>query len=353
MVVQYYFPQSLSPARFDRYLASGWFRSAAMLYRLQLICMEGDYYSLVNIRLKLENYHFKKRLRRILRRNQQRFYTVIRKGSITPAKERLYQQQKHRFKGFVFDTLLEFLEADMQRNIFDTFEVCVYDGNKLVAVSYFDMGKQSIASLIGLYNQSEEYRKFSLGLFTMLMEIDYAIVTNKKYYYPGYVLDRESEFDYKLRLGTFEYYNWKGRWCPMGKFPDERMTSHLVREKISNIKQCLTEKGINFKQWLYPFFSVSYLESRTQDLVRSIVLIQCFPEQNIQNLIIEYIVEEDYYVLSRISVESKYREMLEMNFSHDLLQPNIYWLELLNYERIIYKHANPQKIVDVVDWYRG
>ena len=87
MLVQYYYPLSLSPARLDKYLANGWFRSAPMLYRSELICLDGDVFSTVNIRVKLSDYTFKKSLAKILRKNKDRFYTEVRRVCITPEKE--------------------------------------------------------------------------------------------------------------------------------------------------------------------------------------------------------------------------------------------------------------------------
>ncbi|RMG27818.1 MAG: hypothetical protein D6730_06390 [Bacteroidetes bacterium] len=348
VLVQYYFPHSLSPARLDRYLASGWFRSASMLYRLKLVCMEGDFHSPVNIRLKLGHYHFKKRLRKIMRRNESRFRVEIGRASINQHKERLYQQQKHRFRGFVFESLLQFLQLDAYQQIFDTYEVCVYEGSRLVALSYFDMGQHSIASLIGLFDQAPAYKKYSLGLYTMLVEIDYALACGKRYYYPGYVLDRESEFVIKLRLGDFEFYNWKGRWRPMEKFREEPLLRHLLQDKISALKACLRQKGIPYKQWLYPFFSIGYLEHHASQLVRSVVFISCFPASKHQNIIIEYNVEEEIYQMSKVAPVPNYDELIETAISVDFLDPEVYWPEVLGYECSLYRHAQAEKMAESV-----
>ena len=48
MLVQRYYPRTLSHDQLDKYLENGWFRSAFMLYRSQMICLKGDVYSVVN-----------------------------------------------------------------------------------------------------------------------------------------------------------------------------------------------------------------------------------------------------------------------------------------------------------------
>ena len=123
---------------------------------------------------------------------------------------------KDRFKGFIHPTLNEYLTSGFHRTVFDTREVCVYDGDKLVAVSYFDVGDRAMASLIGL--QHPDYRKFGLGIYTMLKEVEFGRSAGLKWYYPGYVLDLPSDFDYKLELGEFEYYTPTKRWGAFRNF---------------------------------------------------------------------------------------------------------------------------------------
>ena len=55
----------------------------------------------------------------------------------------------------------------------DTREVKIYDGDKLAAFSFFDKGQRSMYSKQGIYDPA--YHQFSLGFFTMLVEIQYAL----------------------------------------------------------------------------------------------------------------------------------------------------------------------------------
>ena len=56
MLVQTHFPRSLSRARYDQYLASGWFRGSVMLYKMDLLCIDERLFSVVNIRMNLDHY---------------------------------------------------------------------------------------------------------------------------------------------------------------------------------------------------------------------------------------------------------------------------------------------------------
>ena len=60
MLVQTHYPRQLSRSRYDQYLASGWFRGAVMLYKMDLVCIDNEVYSVVNIRLNLEHYKVSK-----------------------------------------------------------------------------------------------------------------------------------------------------------------------------------------------------------------------------------------------------------------------------------------------------
>ena len=106
-----------------------------------------------------------------MRRVENRFTVTYGHAQPNANKEALYAQHKARFKGFIHNTLSEYLSAGFQGTVFDTREVCVYDGDRLIAVSYFDLGDQSMASLLGLYD--EAYGKYSLGTYTLLKEAEY------------------------------------------------------------------------------------------------------------------------------------------------------------------------------------
>jgi arginine-tRNA-protein transferase len=52
----------------------------------------------------------------------------------------------------------------------------------------------------------------SLGIFTMLLTIDFAIKNGKTFYYPGYAYEENSFYDYKKRFAALDKFDWKGNW---------------------------------------------------------------------------------------------------------------------------------------------
>jgi arginine-tRNA-protein transferase len=321
MLVQYYYPQTLSPDRLDRYLADGWFRGANMLCRSQLVCFEEDLFSVMNIRLSLEEYGFRKSLRKLINRNGRIFQIEIDKASVNEAKEQLYQQQKHRFKGFIFETLSQFLYSDYWQSVFETYEVCVYDGDKLVAVSYFDMGKESIASILGLHDAA--YKKYSLGMYTMLMEVQYAMESNMKFYYPGYILDNYPKFDYKLRLGPMEHYDWYGNWEPMAEVEHNKLAGNVLKKRMTKLQQILAEKGIRSEIVLNPFFSIGYLDQIEEDFLQSSIFLHIEPNSYQDKwLIAEYEADMESYSLCWVEEKYQYGEYFDVQLSKDMTQEN-------------------------------
>ena len=52
----------------------------------------------------------------------------------------------------------------------------------------------------------------SLGIFTMLKEIEFAMANGKELYYQGYSYEGESFYDYKKRFRATERFDWRGNW---------------------------------------------------------------------------------------------------------------------------------------------
>ena len=228
-----------------------------MLYKMDLLCVDADVFSVVNIRLGLDQYSIKKRHRKIKSRVENRFTITCGEVTLRDEHQRLYEQHKSRFKGFIHATLDEYLHAGFHSTVFDTMQICVFDGDQLIAASYFDLGERSMASLIGMYD--EAYADYSLGIYTMLKEIEFGQSTHRRWYYPGYVLDKPSSFDYKLQLGNMEYYTPSKRWGSHVNYDPKQTLAFGLRKAMSRLEKALKQEGIQFRKWHYPYFSMGYM----------------------------------------------------------------------------------------------
>ncbi len=282
---QIYHPHHVNGKELDEFLARGWFRSGSMLFISQYIFLGEDVYSPVRLRLPLAGYKMKKRLRSLYRKVTKEFSYIIRPASITAEKEALYRQHCPRFGGYVPGTLKENLLGADRQQVFDTREVCVYDGKKLIAVSFFDMGNNSMASILGLFDQA--YSKFSLGMFTMLAEILYGQEQGVDFYYPGYVLPGNERFNYKLRLGNLEGYLDKGGWVSYDQLDLTALPVTRMKRELGRLAEALDEVGIKHKLVHYPPFQLDLgWGSRSQ--LRSPLWVYCLPGETIFPLVVDY-----------------------------------------------------------------
>lgn len=317
MLVQYYYPHALSPARLDRYLAAGWFRGGAMLYRSPVICLADGLHTVINVRLNLKDYEFKGSLGRLLRKNDKLFRVEIGTPRLDARREDLYQSHREQFKGFVFETLAEFLQMGHGDNLFHTRELRVFDGDKLVAVSYYDEGAKGIASILGLYD--DDYKRHSLGIYTMLYEVREAITNNKKFYYPGYILDGHEGFDYKLKLGTMQYYSWNGRWRKMPPREEDLWYGREFQARIDACHEELQKRGIASQYYSNPFFSLGYLDFMDEGFVRGPVFLEVQAKIGARKrLIVEFDIDHSVFRLSTVEARPEHQDYLTAELSDDI-----------------------------------
>jgi len=352
MLVQYYYPFSLSPSRLDRYLSAGWFRNSIMLFRSRLLCMEGDLFNVVNIRLPLQDYSLSKSNKKLLRKNKELFTYSINRATINVDKERLYESHKPRFKGFIYNDLHQFLYSDTISSVFHTYEIEVKDANgKLVALSYFDKGQQSMASLLGIYDPA--YAKYSLGTFTMLLEMEYALQMDIKYYYPGYIFDKPSVFDYKLKLGNYEYYDWRGKWKPYTDFEQVESFSGHLKEKVNHLKSVLNQYGIKYSEKIYPLFPLGYMDKTIDPFVKSPMFLQIDNSPFYKKeVLFEYNADDDKYSVSLVTKCPEYNHLLKMQRNY-ILQSGAENISVLKYIKCIANSESPEVLVNrYLEWVR-
>ena len=241
---------NLSAAAYDKLLAAGWFRGARFMNKPEYICVKGELFSPVHVRLPLEGHELTKSLRKINRINEDRFRWQMCPCDVDEDAERLYRAQKEDFQAFIYPNLEEAIYSARGNNSFKTFSIRVYEGDKLVAMSFFDVGQNSMASLLGLHDK--DYYKESLGNFTILKEIEVAKRMGLKYYYPGYVLDDLKVFGYKLRFGKFQFKDTNRRWRSLDHFEFGKTESAHFKSKFQKLVSWLETNGMKGQTRIYP-----------------------------------------------------------------------------------------------------
>jgi arginine-tRNA-protein transferase len=91
----------------------------------------------------------------------------------------------------------------------------VYEGDILIAVSFFQKGSRWLNGNYCIYDVDyNKTSKRSLGTFTMLLEIQFAMENGFEYYTSGYTDTLPSHFSYKKDFIGVDYFNWEGDWLP-------------------------------------------------------------------------------------------------------------------------------------------
>lgn len=320
-LVEFYKPRSLSKQRLDKYLASGWFRSSNGLFRNRMLCLDGKLCSVVNIRLPLKNHSYSHSHQKLLKKTEH-FRVEIAPLLICGQMNILYAFTKSRFKGFVFPELHSFLFDYMDRNVFSSWHVKIYDGKRLIAASVFDFGKTGVMSVLGMYDP--EYRSVSPGILTMLHEIRWAKEQGFTRYYPGYVLDEATTFDYKLRLGNYEYMGLSGRWTRDYNKVVNDSPVHKINSGTKELEQALVALKIPHQRLLYKLFSLGYAYPEGTFSRQSIIFV--LPELSdnpFKISIAGYDHDRDLFRLSHpLPVQDTY---LSENQSSEFQDPAVYY----------------------------
>ncbi len=209
LINEEFYATQVSPQQLDRLLADGWRHFGEQFFRYNIAFHENELRRVLPLRIRLADFTLSKSQRRILKKNQDT-QTIIRPIEITPEKEILFAAHKQRFKHSVPDSIFDFLSDAPADVPCEALEVCLYGQEKLLAASFFDVGAKAISGVYAMFDPQENRR--SLGIYTMLLVIDYALENNKTFYYPGYAYEGNSFYDYKKRFSALETFDWKGTW---------------------------------------------------------------------------------------------------------------------------------------------
>ena len=339
--------KKLSAKQFDKLMAQGFFRNGQSMFKTQLMLMHQQLYTSISIRLDLQQHEFSKSLRKIFKKNTQRFDVKINPLSFSEEKQELWEQHQHRFVGASTHSLYNHFCYEGYNN-FDTWEVCVYENNKLIAASFFDLGETSMASILGLFDQ--KYAKESLGLYTMLTEITLAQKLGLRFYYPGYVLDQPSLFDYKLRLGNFQRYSWQsGRWRAYDTNYFPTVATHTTQQ-IEYLESVLTANQIGFSRKAYQFYLWKYFTEFPDYkwLYPSPILfvVGYTFGQNRGLLAISFDADTQQFFLNIATVYVPVTNMFgTVAFAHDTLNTAYYVVDALKVEHLYIEDSSAEVVV--------
>jgi len=194
----------------DRLLADGWRHFGRYFFRYSIAYHRNRYRLVIPLRIRLSRFELSKSLRRVIRRNSD-LETVVRPTVLDEEKFRLFERHSERFVMGRPESLEHFLDPEAAEVPCRGKEICVYSSSgDLLAASFFDDAEESISAVYAMFDPRESRR--SLGIYTLLLESEFAREEGKRFHYLGYAYAGNSFYDYKKRFSGTERYDWRGGW---------------------------------------------------------------------------------------------------------------------------------------------
>ncbi len=207
---EHFFVEHLPLRDWEKRLANGWRHNGQMVYRTSrdINDLTGAPLHVLPLRYRLKNFEMSKKQLKIWRQNQDLTFRIV-PLSITDEIHALVAQHATRFKSRVPESIFDFV-SPVPFSPFLSYQLEVFKDNKLIAITFIDLTRHTLSSTYAAFDLKESKR--SLGVFTMLLEIEVAIQMKKAYHYPGYAYREETSMDYKKRFIGVEYFDWWNEW---------------------------------------------------------------------------------------------------------------------------------------------
>lgn len=260
MFGQVHSPQSLLPEELDRYLDKGWFRMGQTIFTTHFLNFKNNFYSALWLRIDLNEYTGDRTQHKLFQQNK-RFRTEVRPSLITEESENLFREYKTGITFEASPSLHHLLYGKADASVFNTMEVLVYDGVKLIACGIFDLGLKTAAGITSFYDPS--YKKFSLGKYLIYQKINYCKEKGLEYFYPGYFVPGYSFFDYKLQIGkhALQFYRLDtDDWRSINDFAPDLIPIQNMYDNLVMMKTLLAQSSIPSRIYKYDFFEINLMQ---------------------------------------------------------------------------------------------
>jgi leucyl-tRNA---protein transferase len=223
MFEEFIYPDSHKPAMIDDLLALGWFRMGQSIFTTNYVLFDQKVYRTIWLRLCLKNHERTSTYHKLVKRNKH-FRVELKKILIDKNHELLFELYREAMPFQTSTSLhdLMYCFGMKTEDVFNTYEINVYDGNNLIACSYFDVGKKSAEGISAYYNP--DYKNYSLGKYLIYLQIEICIANRLDYFYPGYFVPQYPHLDYKLSIGSnyLDYFDTENNiWHPIRDYEQQ------------------------------------------------------------------------------------------------------------------------------------
>lgn len=275
MTFQLLRPEILPPEALDALLASGWYRMRQSVFTCRYLLGRRGLHTAVWTRLRLRGYDFKPSLRRRMRRIHRDFDVTLSDEGPTEEHELLYRTYVEHVGGDRAGTLHEVLfDDDEPRALFQTRQVQVRREGKLVAYSFFDQGRDSLQSVVGVYDPA--IARYGMGIGTLLEEIRFGVDQGYRYHYAGYVVPGVTAFDYKRDVGELEYYDSVGHsWRALSGLDPQDLPAARLRAGLDDVARRLDGLGVPTRLRCYPPYRVVFMNDLQDRCLATPIFLEC------------------------------------------------------------------------------
>jgi len=337
-------PNSILPEELDTYLASGWFRMGQTIFTTQFLCFKNQLYNAVWLRVDLKKWRQDSVTVKLFKRNKH-FRTEIRKATYSDQHAQLFQKYKEgvSFEGSA--TLHQLLFGQSANNIYNTYEVNVYDEDLLIACGIFDLGKESAEGISCFYNH--DYKKYSLGKFLIYMKMMYCQELGMSYFYPGYFVPGYKQFDYKLDIGkkAQEYWHLADHsWKSIMELDSGSFPLTILTEKLELLHLLFKQSGCDTFLMRYEYFDANLVPHlQGSCLFDYPVFLYVFDllEDSVYPIIVFNLFENSYQLLQMRSVW--------VSNEPPVIQNSVYSRHVLKEDGIIFSTPDPAEMVLLVN----
>jgi leucyl-tRNA---protein transferase len=211
---EYFFHEQVSPALMDKLWENGWRHFGTYFFRYSHVPKDGTVFHVQALRVSVQHFTTNRSQRRTLKHNRD-VTLQVKPAYLDDEVEQLFERHKTRFKDNVPETLETFLSDQPASKPCPCLSLCLHLENKLVGISYLDVGERACSSVYQCFEPSLSKR--ALGILMMLYAVQYAREHGKTLYYPGYAFREPSFYDYKKTLRGLEVFDWKKTWQPLAR----------------------------------------------------------------------------------------------------------------------------------------
>lgn len=281
-------PDTLAPRDLDLFLEKGWFRLGGSLFTTSFLTFQDTLFDAFWLRINLPDFQLSRSQKEVLKKTSG-FRIATGKVLLTAEKEALFQKYRESVS-FQPARYLEGILSD-ETGIFDSREICIYDGDRLVACGIFDLGETSAEGIVSFFDPA--YKRFSPGKALMLNKIIYCKEKGLKWFYPGYVVPGYSRFDYKLDIsrGNSEYYDLTvSEWRDIGELEVKKQPLARMVTALIHLEGVLHSFGLgDFRVKKYRFYDIVLDPVYTDyDLLTYPYFVHCFANSSLEEVVIVY-----------------------------------------------------------------